>query len=323
MVVTADSSTVTRARFRVEDDRIPRLTPIDPFRALVDHRYDDGLVVVMARDSPVSPVDTRLVRTAHFEVWRHQRQLVVRHWVSPAEVDDGLTSAINDELFGPGWVTGSEMFERIFTGIVLTSAPTAIEAWMLFYRNSLRRYDGVRDPRAGEVGRNALADFAAIHRHADALVPPDATVLELGCCFGFLSLRLARETGRTVIASDLSAGTVSLLRAVADRLDVPLQTLVADAARIPRPDDSVDVVLLVHLLEHLEPEHCRRAIDEALRVATRRVVIAVPYEDEPTPAFGHLWTLDESDLRSWGQATTGWNWSVHEHLGGWLVFDRT
>lgn len=320
MVVTESLRVATAAGGR---DHPP--APIDPFRPLSDGRYDDGLVIVMPRDAAVSPADTRLVETEHFEVWRHQRRLVVRHRVSPAATDDALTTVINDELFGPGWVTGSDMFERIFTGVVLTSAPTAIDAWLLFYRNSLRRYDAagvVPDGTDTGTRPDAIADFAAIHRHADDLVPADASVLELGCCFGFLSLRLARSPGRTVTASDLSAGTVSLVRAVAGRLGLPLQTLVADAARIPRPDDSVDVVLMVHLLEHLDAEHCRRAIDEALRVASRRVIIAVPYEDEPTPAFGHLWTLDESDLRAWAQATSGWTWSVHEHLGGWLVFDR-
>lgn len=301
-------------------DRGAEALPIDPFRPLVNGRYCDGMVSVVPGDADVSPVDTRVARTAHFELWRHGWRLVVRHRMDPDVIDDALTTIINDELFGPGWVTGSEMFERIFTGVVLTSAPTAIDAWLLFYRNSLRRYAAVAEPAAGVP--DALADFASIHRHADSLVPTDASVLELGCCFGFLSLRLARAAGRTVIASDLSAGTVELLRVVADRLGLPLQTLVADAARIPRPDDSVDVVLLVHLLEHLDTDQCRRAIDEALRVASRRVIIAVPYEDEPTPAFGHLWTLDENDLRAWGATTSGWNWSVHEHFGGWLVFDR-
>jgi SAM-dependent methyltransferase len=296
------------------------VAPIDPFCPLVDGRYCDGMVTVITADTGVSAVDTRIARTAHFELWRHGWRLIVRHRMTPDVIDDALTTIINDELFGPGWVTGSEMFERVFTGVVLTSAPSPVEAWLLFYRNSLRRYDAAGPVVDGSP--DALADFASIHRHADNLVPADASVLELGCCFGFLSLRLARAAGRTVIASDLSAGTVGLLRVVADRLGVPLRTLVADAARIPRPDGSVDVVLLVHLLEHLDPDHCRRAIDEALRVASRRVIIAVPYEDEPTPAYGHLWTLNEDDLRAWGAATTGWTWSVHEHAGGWLVFDR-
>ncbi|ACV77178.1 mycofactocin oligosaccharide methyltransferase MftM [Nakamurella multipartita] len=289
--------------------------PIDPLRRAENGCYRDELVCVLAADGAIPVSDTRVVRTPHFELWRHDWELVVRHRIPPAQIDDALTTVINDELFGPGWLSGSEMFERIFTGVVLTSAADPIEAWMLFYGNSLRRYDAAG---AGD----ALADFASIHRHADALVPADASVLEIGCCFGFLSLRLARAAGRSVIASDLSAGTVRLLRVVADRLGVPLGTLVADAARLPRPDRSVDVVLMVHLLEHLDPDHCRRAIDEALRVAARRVVIAVPYEDEPTPAFGHLRTLDESDLRAWGSACPGWTWSVHEHLGGWLILDR-
>ncbi len=326
-MVIADSVTGTRdAGSVVVGDRVAEVSPIDPLQPLTAGRYCDGVVSVVGGDTDVSPVDARIVRTAHFELWRSGRRLVVRHRMTPDVIDDALTTMINDELFGPGWVSGSEMFERIFTGIVLTSASSPIEAWLLFYRNSLRRYDAVSDASGAESAvagpRDALADFASIHRHADELVPADATVLELGCCFGFLSLRLARAAGRSVIASDLSAGTVGLLQVVAGRLGLPLQTLVADAARIPRPDRSVDVVLLVHLLEHLEADHCRRAIDEALRVASRRVIIAVPYEDEPTPAYGHLWTLDDSDLRAWGSATTGWNWSVHEYFGGWLVFDR-
>ena len=322
MVVTDSATGATGGGPAGAGDRTVEVAPIDPLRPLVDGRYCDGLVTVVAGGARISPVDTCLVRTPHFELWRHGWRLVVRHRMTPDAIDDALTTIINDELFGPGWVTGSEMYERIFTGVVLTSAPTPIEAWLLFYRNSLRRYDGAGPASVADPSRDALADFASIHRHADELVPPDATVLELGCCFGFLSLRLARGAGRRVIASDLSAGTVGLLGVVAARLGLPLQTLVADAARIPRPDRSVDVVLLVHLLEHLDPEHCRRAIDEALRVAARRVIIAVPYEDEPTPAYGNLWTLSEADLRAWGTATTGWSWSVHEHLGGWLVFDR-
>lgn len=320
MVVTDSAVGAVGGGPAVRGDRTVEVAPIDPFRPLTDGRYCDGLVTVTTGGADISPVDTRLVRTAHFELWRHGWRLVVRHRMTPDAIDDALTTIINDELFGPGWVTGSEMFERIFTGVVLTSAATPIDAWLLFYRNSLRRYEAAAPEPV--VGADALTDFASIHRHADELVPLDATVLELGCCFGFLSLRLARAAGRTVIASDLSAGTVGLLQVVADRLGLPLQTLVADAARIPRPDRSVDAVLLVHLLEHLDAEHCRRAIDEALRVASRRVIIAVPYEDEPTPAYGHLWTLCEDDLRAWGAATTGWTWSVHEHVGGWLVFDR-
>jgi ubiquinone/menaquinone biosynthesis C-methylase UbiE len=146
--------------------------------------------------------------------------------------------------------------------------------------------------------------------------------LEIGACFGFLSLYLARLPTRTVVASDISAGTMRLLSAAAARLAVPVETFVADAARIPRPDNSIDVVLLVHLLEHLEPRHGRQAVAEALRVAALRVIIAVPYELEATAAYGHVRTIDEADLRALGDQAAGWTYTVHEMHGGWLVLDR-
>ena len=54
---------------------------------------------------------------------------------------------------------------------------------------------------------------------------------------GFLSLLLA-SAGRDVTASDLSAGTVTLLSAAAARLEVPLNTRAADATRLPSPPRS-------------------------------------------------------------------------------------
>jgi ubiquinone/menaquinone biosynthesis C-methylase UbiE len=125
-----------------------------------------------------------------------------------------------------------------------------------------------------------------------------------------------------VFASDIAAGTMGLLAAVARRLAVPVQTTVGDAARISRPDNSIDVVLLIHLLEHLETRHGQRAVQEALRVAARRVVIAVPYELEATAAYGHVRTIGAADLRQWGERARGWTFSVNEQHGGWLVLDR-
>lgn len=295
---------------------------IDPLAPLTDGRYRDSLVTVVAGSGPTPVSDIKVVRTPNFELWRHGWQLVLRHRVPDGAIDDSLTDLINDELFRPGWVSGSPVFESIFTGVVLTSRPDPLQAWELFYRNTMRHY---RDPATGASGTrglHGLAAFVELHRQADAVVPDRASVLEIGSCFGFLSLFLARVPTRTVQACDISSGTVRLLAAVADRLGVDLTTFVADAARIPCPDRSVDVVLLVHLLEHLEPRHGERAIAEALRVAGKRVVIAVPYEDEATVAYGHLRVLQEADLRSWGERAAGWDFRVHENNGGWLILDR-
>ncbi len=157
-----------------------------------------------------------------------------------------------------------------------------------------------------------------MHDHAIGLLAP-GPVLELGCCFGFLSLRVAR-TGRPTRASDVSRRTVDLLETMAPRLGIPLTTTNADAARFPGPDALAETVLAVHLLEHVEPAHSSQVLAEALRLASRRVVVAVPLEEEVNETYGHVRTVSLDELHRWGRAT-GLSYDVHEFHGGWLVVD--
>ncbi len=78
---------------------------------------------------------------------------------------------------------------------------------------------------------------------------------------------------------------------------------------------------LLHVLEHVEEAAAEALISEATRIARHRVVVAVPYEAQPTRLFGHLRTINAAQLRKLG-AGTGWGYQVHEHHGGWLVLDR-
>jgi len=48
------------------------------------------------------------------------------------------------------------------------------------------------------------------------------------------------------------------------------------AARLPFPDDYVDTIIAIEVLEHLEKADALNAIEEFRRVATQRVVITVP-----------------------------------------------
>lgn len=292
---------------------------IDALAPLRDGRYVDGLVTVYTEGGVLPRQDLGVVRTEHFDVWT-DRGLVVRHRVPDGQIDNSLTSLLESELFRPGWVSGSQFFERLFTGVVRTSRPEAVDAWTLFYRNSRTQLARARTPSADPDP--VVADFAAIYEHADRLVPELASVLEVGSCFGFLALHLARVSTRRVVASDVSSGSMRLLSAISNRLALPVETLVADAARIPRPDRSLDVVLVPHLLEHLADAHGLQVLHEAMRVASHRVVVAVPFEDEANATYGHVRTLERSDLEAWGAQAEGWSWSVEEHRGGWLVLDR-
>jgi SAM-dependent methyltransferase len=227
----------------------------------------------------------------------------LRHRIPSAELSNDLAGWIADDLIAPGLVPPSA-FERTFVSVVGGE-------WLSFYRNTLRELAHGGAPGGTNAG------MAPVHDRAAELAR--GSVVELGCCFGFLSLRMARD-GHQVTAVDLSPGTVALLASIAPALGVPLHALVGDAAAVPLADRSADTVFAVHLLEHLPAALAPRVVGEMLRVARRRVVVAVPFEDAPNPTWGHVRTFDLADLAALG-AATGHLHTVDDHHGGWLVID--
>lgn len=304
--------------------------PIDPLRPLVDGRYVDQVVTVERADGFAGSPQT--VRTGHFDLAPLPGQrLLLRHTLDAATIDDDLAGLLQDELFAPGWLTGSDTFERLFTGVVLTSSASALPAWIAFYRNTLRRLEGFRatgdtdDPSASGGSLHAFAPVhaRALREVATAPAGRTAEVLDVGSCFGFFPLQLAAR-GIGVTASDVNPGTVRLLATVAPLVLEPgrsLRTLTCDAARVPLAARSVRTVTLLHLLEHVDPRHASAILDEARRLADTRVVVAVPLEEEATLAFGHVRTVSLDDLSALGDST-GWGFRVDEDHGGWLVLDR-
>lgn len=302
----------------------PEPRPILPLASGLPGRYEDDRVVVdRARGDRDDRGRRQLgwVRTPHFEVGRQGNRIHVVHWLPTSRIDDDLTGLLADELFDPGWVSGADAFERIFTGVVMSSLDDPLDGWELFYRNTLDRL--LQPSPVMTFSHGTIDGYRPVYQRAVSLVPP-GEVLELGCCFGFLSLQLASRADVHVVASDVSAGTVSLLDAMARRRDAKVRTLVADAARVPLPDRHVDTVLAVHLLEHLDEADGAAVMTEALRLARHRVVIAVPFEAEPSVELGHVRVFDLESLAALAvDLPAGWRATVSAHHGGWLIIDRT
>jgi SAM-dependent methyltransferase len=85
------------------------------------------------------------------------------------------------------------------------------------------------------------------------------------------------------------------------------QRLVADARDLPFEDESFDVVIAIDLLEHLAPQDRHVAVDQIMRVARRRVVVACPAGGR---ALGTDHRLAEAYERR-AQPLPGW---LDEHL---------
>ncbi|MGA9874147.1 MAG: mycofactocin oligosaccharide methyltransferase MftM [Rhodococcus sp. (in: high G+C Gram-positive bacteria)] len=227
--------------------------------------------------------------------------LTVRHALTSSHIAESLVPVITDlEL-------SQREFELVMVGLVRSTVDDPVEAWTTYYRNSLDHL------------LRGTSEFAPVHERAESLVR--GSVLDLGSCFGFFPLRLGMG-GHRVTATDLSAGTMRLLGTVAPHLGVTLDVITADAAGVPVPDNSADTVTALHLLEHVDEHLGVRILDEALRIARERVVIAVPFEAEATACHGHIRTFDTATLAALGRSV-GRPFEVEEFRGGWLVIDAS
>lgn len=252
------------------------------------------------------------VCTPRFCTRRHGGVLDVVHDLRPEELSDELAVLLAEELDDIGVLDGQPEFELVFTGIVRSTVDGIMPAWLRFYRNSLDRLE------------DGVAAFAPVHEHAASLLV-GSRLVDLGSCFGFLPLRLAAR-GMDVVATDLSTPTMKLLARVSRTLRRPVQTICCDAASVPLPERDADTVTAVHLLEHLTPAMAGDVVDEALRLARRRVVVAVPFEDEPRACYGHIQRFDTAALRGLAAQVQrrhpGVRAGAHDYHGGWLILDR-
>lgn len=107
-----------------------------------------------------------------------------------------------------------------------------------------------------------------------AHIQPGMRVLDAGCGEGVLSFMMA-EKGAEVIGVDLSGPNIEAAAARASQLNLQnVSFLVGDAESLPFSDNSFDLVVSSHVLEHV-PDF-DRGLKEVMRVTKRRAVVAIP-----------------------------------------------
>lgn len=129
---------------------------------------------------------------------------------------------------------------------------------------------------------HSLSDY--VHQHGGH------ELLDLGCGTGGYSKVLA-EQGHSVQAFDINPEYVK----IAAELGVNAKQY--DGFTIPLPDDSVDTIFMIEVLEHIEnPE---RILPELHRVARKNVIITVPNNtqkfDAPI-AWNHMLEVDHKNF---------------------------
>ena len=123
---------------------------------------------------------------------------------------------------------------------------------------------------------------------------PMAVVLEVGCGSGNLLFEGPRLPARTVVGVD--ASLAALRFCISRRRDSHVHFSRAAGERLPFRDHSVDLVILVEVIEHLpEPALTLREVARVLRPGGR-LVMTTPNYDWPSPWPLLEWLADRSGL---------------------------
>lgn len=155
-----------------------------------------------------------------------------------------------------------------------------------FYDRHWERTDTSNDP-------NIIAKAKLIV----SMIPDEVrTIVDVGCGDGFITHRLAERWDVTGI--DRSAVAVSKLRC---------RAIEASADALPLPDKAVDLLHSSQMLEHLPDGVYERALVEMNRVASKWLLLSVPYKEQLARRValcprcglqfhtdGHLRSFDES-----------------------------
>jgi SAM-dependent methyltransferase len=137
------------------------------------------------------------------------------------------------------------------------------EVNVLYHDAAAAGYDSKWGIDYGEVGRRqVLGKLTKALGEAPGRVERS---LEVGAGTGYFTLNLLQSgVIANATASDISDGMLKQLSATADELGVEVETVVADAERLPFPDGSFDLLLGHAVLHHLPS--LERALAEFNRV---------------------------------------------------------
>jgi len=274
--------------------------------------------------------------TPHFVVCHQpsEQKTILLHTFSQAEIDADLICIIEQELTASGLLASAQDYNAVLFAVMASTFPSPRNQqliWRHFCLTTLARLRALiaQPPLPSPPPVSHIVPFAAIYRRVmERLV--GQSLLDVGSSFGFLPVLLAEHMANvTAVGCDNNPDAISCstdLAAVthADQVTFLLRDVLA-------PDfptvGHFDTVTAIHLLEHVAEEELPVALMHLLQVTSKRLLIAVPYEEKVQPLYGHQQAFTREKLHFWGnwcvERLGGGRYWCEEVMGGLLVVDRS
>jgi 2-polyprenyl-3-methyl-5-hydroxy-6-metoxy-1,4-benzoquinol methylase len=273
--------------------------------------------------------------TAHFVVGRKPSSphFVLLHRFEQTTIDADLICVVEQELSRFSFISSAREFGATLFAILASTFPSPRDQqaiWRRFCVNSFEKLrDQVAHPLPALHAVSYIAPFAAIYRRIFELHPAQS-LLDVGCSFGFFPVLAAEQMPNArIVGCDISQEALRFSTDLAcaygiRRITFTQQDVLDESLGKLGPFDTVTAL---HVLEHLAEAQLPLAFRHLLDVTRHRLIIAVPYEEEATRAYGHEQVFTREKLERWGQwcveaiggAARYW---CEEVAGGLLVIDR-
>ena len=263
-----------------------------------------------------------------------ENKTILMHTFSQATIDADLIRIIEQELAALGILASAQDYNAVLFAVMASTFPSPRNQqliWRHFCLNTLARLRVLIAQPAFTLPPpvSHIVPFAAIYQQVMERFVGES-LLDVGSSFGFLPVLLAEKMANgTLVGCDNHPDAISCstdLAAVthADQVTFLLRDVLApDFPTVGR----FDTVTAIHLLEHLTEEELPVALTHLLRVTSKRLLIAVPYEEKVQPLYGHQQAFTPEKLHFWGnwcvETLGGGRYWCEDVVGGLLVVDRS
>ena len=277
----------------------------------------------------------QISETQHFVLCQKpfSHKTVLMHTFGQAEIDADLICFIENELPSFGLIPTAKDFGATLFAVLASTFPSPRDQrtiWRRFCFNSLVKLrDQIDHPLPTSPEVSYIAPFATIYRRVLDLYAGQS-FLDVGCSFGFLPVLMAErvpticvmgcDNNLDAIRFSTDLVEVTGVRHVTFTLQDVLNATILGLG-------TFDTVVALHLLEHLPERDLPIAFTHLLRMTSKRLIIAVPYEQQAIAIYGHECVFTKEKLQRWGkwclEALEGQGrfW-CEDVAGGMLIVER-
>lgn len=256
--------------------------------------------------------------TPHFSLFMREEEpkTTLVHRFTLEEMNADIKHYMMMELRPLGLIQDLNDYTRILSGIIGSFFPEDTRlAWHYYAAKSLQRFLLFLSTAHTPLKFNFYATIGAFttwYQRVCELCTGES-FLDAGCDSGFLPLIIAERIPfmRRIVGVDIQTNMFSIMHDIAVEKNLhQVQFIQADL--LAEDFSSLgyfDTVVILGVIEHFTEEDMYRVLKNLLAVTVHRLVLTVPYEQEPERVYEHKQTFTREKLASLGQ------WCV-QHIGG-------